>query len=103
MGGVVGVRGDDQVSAASLDRDRVAKLTRQDRSSPQRLRARWAQQAEAGIVNCARCGHAIAPGESWDLGHSDLDRSSYTGPEHRACNRATASRQIGRRIYSRVW
>jgi hypothetical protein len=33
----------------------------------------------------------------------DLDRSSYTGPEHRSCNRATASRQIGRRIYSRVW
>ncbi len=66
----------------------------------QQLRARWTRQIEAGIVNCARCGHIIEPGEPWDLGHSDLERSAYTGPEHRACNRATGGRQHQR--FSRV-
>ena len=67
----------------------------------QRLRQSWARQVAAGIVNCARCGHAIDPSEPWDLGHDDFDRTSYQGPEHRACNRATASRQTQR--FSREW
>ncbi len=67
----------------------------------QRLREAWRRQVEAGTVSCARCGRLIVPGELWDLGHVDGDRSSYQGPEHRACNRATAGRR--RRIYSRVW
>lgn len=64
----------------------------------QRLRARWAPLVRAGRVRCWRCGHVIVPvrglrGEGWDLGHDDLDRTRYRGPEHVDCNRATAGRR----------
>jgi hypothetical protein len=66
-----------------------------------RLRAAWAPQVAAGGVRCSRCGEPIAPSEPWDLGHDDGDRSRYRGPEHRACNRATAGRRTT--VYSRKW
>jgi hypothetical protein len=66
-----------------------------------RLRARLDRLVKAGEAICARCGKPIAPDEPWDLGHDDLDRSRSSGPEHRACNRATAGRR-GRRT-SRRW
>ena len=53
----------------------------------QKLRARVAKLVRAGSATCARCGRAIAPTEPWDLGHDDTDRTRYTGPEHRKCNR----------------
>lgn len=64
-----------------------------------RLRESYKAQVEAGIVDCARCEKPILPGEPWDLGHDDHDRSRYTGPEHARCNRATTRR----RRTSRRW
>lgn len=55
----------------------------------QQLRARWKPYVVAGLVDCARCGQRIKPGQPWDLGHDDHDRRRYKGPEHAACNRAT--------------
>jgi hypothetical protein len=72
----------------------------------QKLRQAIAPLVNAGRAKCARCLCPIAAGESWDLGHDDHDRSRYTGPEHRACNRATAGRRRRRRRgrrSSRVW
>lgn len=65
-----------------------------------RLRRAWVDRVNAGLVDCARCGEPIAAGAPWDLGHVDGSRSEYQGPEHRACNRATAGR---RRVASRAW
>jgi hypothetical protein len=66
----------------------------------QRLRRRWARLVASGGAVCWRCGRPISPFEPWDLGHDDVDRSVYRGPEHRGENRATANR---RRRVSRAW
>lgn len=49
-------------------------------------------QVAAGGVECWRCGELIEPGEPWDLGHSDEDKSLWLGPEHRRCNRSSQAR-----------
>ena len=74
-----------------------------------RMREIVAKTVEAGEAYCARCGHLIAPGAPWDLGHSD-DRLTWTGPEHRYCNRSAAARrgnkaklQLARLGTSREW
>ena len=56
-------------------------------------RASWAEVVAQGGVSCWRCGELIAPGDPFDLGHDDIDRTKYRGPEHVQCNRATASRR----------
>ena len=61
------------------------------------LRKRWAAEVARGEVCCARCGGVIWRDEPWDLGHYDHDRTRYTGPEHRRCNRATATHMAKRR------
>jgi hypothetical protein len=62
----------------------------------QALRKRWAPLVAAGMVECARCGKPIKTDEAWDLGHDDVDRSRYTGPEHRKCNRQVATHRMRR-------
>src|SRR5262245_9435285 len=56
-------------------------------------RARFARTVLTGGARCWRCGLPILPGEAWDLGHDDDDRSRYRGPEHVACNRPTHARR----------
>ena len=63
------------------------------------LRKVWKPRVETGRVRCARCLRPILPGQPWDLGHDDYDRSRYTGPEHRRCNRQTSKP----RLFSRQW
>jgi hypothetical protein len=68
----------------------------------QTVRKNLAPRVAAGVVNCARCGFKILPGEPWDLGHVDGDKSRYRGPEHEDCNRNTNGKQPNRR-QSRRW
>jgi hypothetical protein len=65
-----------------------------------KLRKQIAPQVDAGNADCWRCRGRIHPGQEWDLGHDDDDRTKYRGPEHaRAAdceaggNRATAGRR----------
>jgi hypothetical protein len=59
-----------------------------------RIRAKYAAQVPAGLAICWRCGNPIDPKEAWDLGHLDGGGPrQYAGPEHRRCNRSTASRR----------
>jgi hypothetical protein len=72
-------------------------------NSHQKLRKVWERQINkqpnGPTVLCARCLRPILPGQKWDLGHDDYDRSKYTGPEHRRCNRQTSKP----RLFSRKW
>lgn len=79
-------------------------------STHQRLRKSLEPQVATGQVNCWRCGQPIQQGQRWDLGHSDIDRTQYRGPEHalaKDCtaggNRATANRQTDQYKPSRTW
>jgi hypothetical protein len=64
----------------------------------QRLRRKWQRLlnnawglGQAGLA-CWRCKQPILWDQPWDLGHYDNSRIT-AGPEHRTCNRATATRR----------
>lgn len=56
------------------------------------IRRQYAPTVQAGRAVCARCSLPIGPREPWDLGHTE-DRTSWTGPEHRACNRSAGAQK----------
>lgn len=60
-------------------------------SDHQRLRTQWQVKVDMGGVSCWRCGAALN-GQAWQLGHDDVDRSRYRGPECIPCNTSTATR-----------
>lgn len=60
--------------------------------SHQQVRAKWQPVVDSGAAECARCHRPIKPGDEWDMGHDDHDRSKYTGPEHAPCNRSAGGR-----------
>lgn len=55
-------------------------------------RKRWEPVVRSGRAICWRCNRPIPPSGPWDLGHDDVDRSKYMGPEHVGCNRGAPSR-----------
>jgi hypothetical protein len=89
---------------ADLRRGNALRLTTTARGygrAHQLLRRRLAREVATGLGVCWRCGQPIDPGEPWDLGHDDIDRRRYRGPEHARCNRATWRRR--RLKVSRSW
>jgi hypothetical protein len=71
-------------------------------SAHKKLRKEWAKVVASGLATCARCNDPITVGQPWDLGHDDLDRSKYVGPEHRRCNRQTSTHRKQQGV-SRSW
>lgn len=58
----------------------------------QAQRDRWEPDVQAGRAychakHCLQASRWIKPGTPWDLGHTP-DRTAWTGPEHRGCNRS---------------
>ena len=71
----------------------------------QQLRAQWAPIVALGRTVCTPyrhpqfpdCPGLITPADPWELGHDDTDKTKYTGPEHRTCNRrADGLKRIGK-------
>jgi hypothetical protein len=71
----------------------------------QKLRKKIQKQMDGGkVFLCWRDGKPINPGEPWDLGHDDNDRTKYMGPEHQRCNRAVQRHKAGNVVdESRQW
>lgn len=125
--GAVGAEGHHPCPAEGrvvVSRDGQLSATRRGYGTEhQKLRREWARRVDAGEVTCSRCGRYIPPGGegpcpaihrgrrcgknhgTWHLGHHDLDRTRYTGPEHVCCNTATrthAAQRRGRSIANRA-
>lgn len=74
----------------------------------QKIRRNLEPLVASGQATCWRCGNPIASDQQWDLGHDDVDRKHYRGPEHaRAAdcpaggNRSTKGRHSSKP--SRAW
>ena len=75
------------------DRTRGTSTARGYGKTHRDTRTALAPLVATGRATCWRCGLPIAPGDPWDLGHHDTDRSITMGPEHaNTCNRSAAGR-----------
>jgi len=67
-------------------------------ASHQALRRAFIPEHQAGTLTCWRCTQPITADEPFDLGHDDIDRAMYRGPEHVRCNRSEGGRQAHARL-----
>lgn len=78
----------------------------------QQIRNQWRPLVDAGQAychahHCLMPTRHITPGTPWDMGHTP-DRTAWTGPEHRRCNRTDGAhkgnaRRRTRQPTSRDW
>lgn len=58
----------------------------------QAKRRDYQKVVDAGAAECWRCTKPINPGDDWQLGHDDDDRSKYKGIECVKCNESAGGR-----------
>lgn len=73
--------------AHAYERQRGSSTARGYDAAHRHLRRVWEARLATGETHiCAKCGQPVTATDQWDLGHTD-NRQSWTGPEHRSCNR----------------
>lgn len=71
----------------AYERQRGSSTARGYDAAHRHLRRAWEARLATGETHtCAKCGQPVTAADQWDLGHTD-NRQSWTGPEHRNCNR----------------
>lgn len=71
----------------TYERQRGSSTARGYDAAHRHLRRAWEARLATGETHtCAKCGQPVTATDQWDLGHTD-NRQSWTGPEHRSCNR----------------
>lgn len=75
------------IHAHAYERQRGSSTARGYDAAHRHLRRAWEARLATGETHtCAKCGQPVTATDQWDLGHTD-NRQSWTGPEHRRCNR----------------
>lgn len=75
------------IHAHAYERQRGSSTARGYDAAHRHLRRAWEARLATGETHtCAKCGQPVTAADQWDLGHTD-NRQSWTGPEHRSCNR----------------
>lgn len=82
------------ITRHGISNNRAKRRAEYDSPQHRKTRARLKPYADAGLLNCARCGDRIAPGQPWHLDHSD-DRQVYLGASHARCNSVAAGNRGG--------
>lgn len=79
--------------AHAYNQQRGSSTARGYDAAHRHLRRAWEARLATGETHiCAKCGQPVTATDQWDLGHTD-NRQSWTGPEHRRCNRQDGQRK----------